>query len=65
MVYEFDMQTRQQASEWRIPTEPKPKIPCQSHSKLKVMFTVFFDHRGVTPGFLRDLGILACRSNGQ
>ena len=24
-VYEFDMQTSQQALEWRLPTEPKPK----------------------------------------
>ncbi|XP_018357096.1 PREDICTED: putative uncharacterized protein FLJ37770 [Trachymyrmex septentrionalis] len=28
-VYEFDMQTSQQASEWRLPTEPKPKKPRQ------------------------------------
>ena len=46
-VYEFDMQTSQQASEWRLPTEPKPKKPRQSRSKVKVMLTVFFDCRGV------------------
>ncbi|CAB3250049.1 unnamed protein product [Arctia plantaginis] len=46
-VYEFDMQTSQQASEWRLPTESKPKKPRQSRSKVKVMFTVFFDYRGV------------------
>ena len=28
VVYEFDMQTSQQASEWRLPTEPNPKKPC-------------------------------------
>lgn len=46
-VYEFDMQTSQQALEWRLPTEPKPKKPRQSRSKVKVMLTVFFDYRGV------------------
>lgn len=46
-VYEFDMQTSQQASEWHLPTEPKPKKPRQSRSKVKVMLTVFFDYRGV------------------
>ena len=45
-VYEFDMQTNQQASKWRLPTEPKPKKPRQSRSKIKVMLTVFFDYRG-------------------
>ena len=46
-VYEFDMQTSQQASEWRLPIEPKPKKARQSRSKVKVMLTVFFDYRGV------------------
>lgn len=46
-VYEFDMQTSQQASEWHLPTDPKPKKPRQSRSKVKVMLTVFFDYHGV------------------
>jgi hypothetical protein len=46
-VYEFDLQTSQQASEWRCPTEPKPKKPRQSRSKVKVMLTVFFDYHDV------------------
>ena len=46
-VYKFDMQTSQQASEWRLLTEPKPKKPRQSRSKIKVMLTVFLDYRGV------------------
>ncbi|KAJ0178856.1 hypothetical protein K1T71_005631 [Dendrolimus kikuchii] len=41
------MQTSQQASEWHLPTEPKPKNPRQSQSKVKVMLTVFFDYCGV------------------
>lgn len=46
-VYEFDMQTSQQASEWRTKNEPKPKKPRQSRSKVKVMLIVFFDIRGL------------------
>jgi len=46
-VYEYDMQTSQQSSEWRFENEPKPKKPRQSRSKIKVMLTVFFDYHGV------------------
>lgn len=46
-VYEYDMLTSQQSSEWRTKNEPKPKKPRQSRSKIKVMLTVFFDYRGV------------------
>ena len=56
-VYEFDMQTSQQASEWGLSTEPKSIKPHQSRSKIKVMFTVFFDYRGVV--HLEFLHILA------
>jgi hypothetical protein len=45
--YEIEMQASQKASEWRLPTEPKPKKPCQSRSKVKVKLTVSFDCRGV------------------
>ena len=31
-VYKFYMQTSQQASEWRLSTQPKPKKPCQNQS---------------------------------
>ena len=46
-VYEFDMETKQQSSEWRFEDEPKPKKSRQSRSKVKVMLTVFFDCQGV------------------
>ncbi|KAJ8957589.1 hypothetical protein NQ318_020630 [Aromia moschata] len=36
-VYEYDMQTSRQSSEWRYDDEPKPKKPRQSRSKVKVM----------------------------
>ncbi|KAL7726506.1 hypothetical protein ACLKA6_001128 [Drosophila palustris] len=46
-VFEYDMQTSQQSSEWRAKNEPKPKKPRKIKSKIKVMLTVFFDIRGV------------------
>lgn len=46
-VYEYDMQTSQQSSEWLEKDDPKPKKPRQSRSKIKVMLIVFFDIRGV------------------
>ena len=43
-VYEFDMQISQPAYQ---PTEPTPKKPRRSLSKLKDMLTVFLDYRVV------------------
>ncbi|KAJ8951675.1 hypothetical protein NQ318_012216 [Aromia moschata] len=43
-VYEYDVETAQQSSEWRAKNEPKPKKPSQSRSKIKVMLIVFFDY---------------------
>ncbi|CAK9799943.1 Mariner Mos1 transposase [Anthophora quadrimaculata] len=54
-VYEYDMQTSQQSSEYRLENEPNPKKPRQSRSKIKVMLTVFFDYHGVVHSeFLPD-----------
>ncbi|CAK9833043.1 Mariner Mos1 transposase [Anthophora retusa] len=54
-VYEYDMQTSQQSSEYRLENEPNPKKPRQRRSKIKVMLTVFFDYRGVVHSeFLPD-----------
>lgn len=54
-VYEYNMQTSQQSSEYRFKNEPKPKKPRQSRSKIKVMLTVFFTYRGVVHSeFLPD-----------
>lgn len=39
-VYEFDMQTSKQSSEWRFPTEPKPKKSHQNQSKAKMMLSL-------------------------
>lgn len=46
-IYAYDPETADQSSEYRAKAEPRPKKPRQSRSKIKVMLTVFFDHRGV------------------
>ncbi|XP_033213941.1 uncharacterized protein LOC117171005 [Belonocnema kinseyi] len=46
-VYEYDTQSRHQASEWRLPDEPRPKKPRRFQSKKKVMLTVFMDYNGL------------------
>jgi histone-lysine N-methyltransferase SETMAR len=46
-VYQYDVETKQQSTEWRRKDEPRPKKPRQSQSKVKVLLTVFFDYRGV------------------
>lgn len=46
-IYAYDPETVDQSSEYRAKGEPRPKIPRQSKSKIKVMVTVFFDIRGV------------------
>ena len=46
-VYAYDPETTDQSNEYRAVGEPRPKKSRQSRSKIKVMLTVFFDHRGV------------------
>ncbi|CAH2096444.1 unnamed protein product [Euphydryas editha] len=46
-IYAYDPETDDQSAEYRAKGEPRPKKPRQSKSKIKVMLTVFFDHRGV------------------
>ncbi|XP_037938203.1 protein GVQW3-like [Teleopsis dalmanni] len=46
-VYEYDIQTGQQSSEWCFENGSTAKKPRQIHSKIKVMLVVFFDYRGV------------------
>ena len=46
-VYEYDTQSRHQASEWRAPNEPRPKKPRRFQSKKKAMLTVFMDYNGI------------------
>ncbi|XP_018046790.1 PREDICTED: histone-lysine N-methyltransferase SETMAR-like [Atta colombica] len=44
-VYEYDMQSRHQASEWKA-SKPRPK-KSRFQSKKKAMLTVFMDYKGI------------------
>ncbi|UYV79263.1 K02A2.6-like [Cordylochernes scorpioides] len=46
-VYGYDVDTKAQSSQWKLPHEPRPKKACQVRSNVKVLLTVFFDCRGV------------------
>ncbi|UYV79212.1 hypothetical protein LAZ67_17001536 [Cordylochernes scorpioides] len=46
-VYGYDVETKAQSSQWKLPHEPRPKKVRQVRSNVKVLLTVFFDCRGV------------------
>ncbi|UYV72414.1 hypothetical protein LAZ67_9003006 [Cordylochernes scorpioides] len=46
-VYGYDVETKAQSSQWKLPHEPRPKKARQVQSNVKVLLTVFFDCRGV------------------
>ncbi|UYV61239.1 hypothetical protein LAZ67_1004007 [Cordylochernes scorpioides] len=46
-VYDYDVETKAQSSQWKLPHEPRPKKARQVRSNVKVLLTVFFDCRGV------------------
>ncbi|XP_076165947.1 dihydropteridine reductase isoform X1 [Ptiloglossa arizonensis] len=46
-VYGYDVETKAQSSQWKLPHEPRPKKARQVWSNVKVLLTVFFDCRGV------------------
>ncbi|UYV72295.1 hypothetical protein LAZ67_9002491, partial [Cordylochernes scorpioides] len=46
-VYGYDLETKAQSSQWKLPHEPRPKKARQVRSNVKVLLTVFFDCRGV------------------
>ncbi|UYV69459.1 hypothetical protein LAZ67_6003662 [Cordylochernes scorpioides] len=46
-VYGYDVETKAQSSQWKLPHEPRPKKVRQVRSNLKVLLTVFFDCRNV------------------
>ncbi|UYV60866.1 hypothetical protein LAZ67_1002640 [Cordylochernes scorpioides] len=46
-VYGYDVETKAQSSQWKLPHEPRPKKSRQVRSNVKVLLTVFFDCRGV------------------
>ncbi|UYV63804.1 hypothetical protein LAZ67_2005705, partial [Cordylochernes scorpioides] len=46
-VYGYDVETKAQSSQRKLPHEPRPKKARQVRSNVKVLLTVFFDCRGV------------------
>ncbi|UYV74896.1 hypothetical protein LAZ67_12001710 [Cordylochernes scorpioides] len=46
-VYGYDVETKAQSSQWKLPHEPRPKKASQVRSNVKDLLTVFFDCRGV------------------
>ncbi|UYV64925.1 hypothetical protein LAZ67_3002462 [Cordylochernes scorpioides] len=46
-VYGYEVETKAQSSQWKLPHEPRPKKARQVQSNVKVLLTVFFDCRGV------------------
>ncbi|UYV71809.1 hypothetical protein LAZ67_9000495 [Cordylochernes scorpioides] len=46
-VYGYDVETKAQSYQWKLPHEPRPKKARQVRSNVKVLLTVFFDCRGV------------------
>ncbi|UYV75705.1 EPM2AIP1 [Cordylochernes scorpioides] len=46
-AYGYDVETKAQSSQWKLPHELRPKKARQVRSNVKVLLTVFFDCRGV------------------
>ncbi|UYV63862.1 hypothetical protein LAZ67_2005848 [Cordylochernes scorpioides] len=46
-VYGYDVKTKAQSSQWKLPHEPRPKKARQVRSNVKVFLTGFYDCRGV------------------
>ncbi|UYV61783.1 hypothetical protein LAZ67_1006524 [Cordylochernes scorpioides] len=46
-VYGYDVETKAQSFQWKLPHEPRPKKARQVRSNVEVLLTVFFDCRGV------------------
>ncbi|UYV70135.1 hypothetical protein LAZ67_7001931 [Cordylochernes scorpioides] len=46
-VYGYEVETKAQSSQWKLPHEPRPKKARQVRSNVKVLLTVLFDCRGV------------------
>jgi len=46
-VYRYNPETKQQSSQWKGPTSPRPKKGPKVRSKTKVMLLAFFDSEGI------------------
>mgnify|MGYP006344042531 FL=1 len=45
-LWRYDVETKAQSSQWKLPHEPKPKKARQVWSNVKVLLTGFFGCRG-------------------
>jgi hypothetical protein len=46
-IYGYDPETKQQSSQWKCPSSPRPKKPRQVKSNVKSMLICFFDIDGI------------------
>ena len=46
-VWQSDVLTKQQSSEWRASDEPKPKKTRKFQFKIKILLTIFIDYQGL------------------
>ena len=46
-VFGYDPETKQQSSQWKHPSSPRPKKARQVRSNQKAMLIAFFDHEGI------------------
>jgi len=46
-VYVYDPETKQQSSQWKSSTSPRPKKARQLKSNVKSMIITFFDVKGI------------------
>ena len=46
-VYDNDIETKAQSSQWKHPAEPRVQKTHQVWSNVKILLTVFFDRNGV------------------
>jgi len=46
-LYDYDPETKQQSSQWKTPSSPRPKKARQVHSNNKSLLIIFFAIRGI------------------
>ena len=46
-VYGYDLEAKQQSSQWKSPNSPQPKKACQVRGSVKSMLIIFFDIQGI------------------
>ena len=46
-VYDYDPETKQQSTQWKTPSSPRPKKVRQVCSNIKSMLIIFLDIRGI------------------